>query len=518
MVDNNNSNMNINVNNSINEEIVIYNRNQNNENNNNANNNLNLSTNNALLYSSKTKNYDEMNNNNISESVNNKLKNIYIKLKKVNKNEKAKHFNCRICFCEGNFEGKDPLISPCKCTGSVTYIHLNCLRKWLTSKIIQKSSSSNNIYCYTYKSLECEICKTRIPEIVEYRGKYISLLEFKDIDPPYIILQSMNQYNLPNRNISDINAIFVISLKLKDFLTIGRASNSDIRLNDVSVSRNHSLISYSDGNFYIEDIGSKFGTLLLIQNNILFLPYKDISIQTGKCHLIFKLKRTFLGCFKCIQNKQYEKMSYEDNFQTKDKKVYFKIIDNFNNNIVDPIEKFSYINGSCSENNNDNNINDIEKENKINDDNVKTERIDNPRIIYENSIINSYMDDNDNKKGENEGINNNNKKLNDSSLNENNISTNKLMQKENGLNNFFLSSKKNTYYNRLNMQKNKSLFKTLNLLNKRKNINKNTTMVKTRFNDNYYTNINRRNQYLGLSLTARDNMRYSQRFYEINNS
>ena len=531
ILDNSNSNMNININNSINEEIVIYNRNQNYVNNNNDNNNLNLSTNNALLYSSKTKNYSEINNNNyniVSESANNKLKNIYIKLKKVNKNEKAKHFNCRICFCEGNFEGKDPLISPCKCTGSVSYIHLNCLRKWLTSKIIRKSSSSNNIYCYTYKSLECEICKTRIPEIVEYRGKYISLLEFKDIDPPYIILQSMNQYNLQNRNLSDLNAIFVISLKLKDYLLIGRANNSDIRLNDVSVSRNHSIISYNDGNFYIEDIGSKFGTLLLIQNNILFLPYKDISIQTGKYHLIFKLKRTFLGCFKCIQNKQYEKMSYEDNFQIKDKKVYIQIIENFNNNIVDPIEKFSSINGSCSENNsNNNNINnDINIiENKNYDDNVKTERINttnknennNQKNIIENPNS-SYLDENDNKNGEIKGVNNSNKKLNGSTLNENNISINKLIQRRNGGNGILFSGKKNTYFDRLNLQKNKSLFQTLNFFNKKNNLNRNTTMVKTRFNDIYYTNINRRNQFSGLSFSARENKRNTQRFYEINNS
>ena len=68
------------------------------------------------------------------------------------------------------------------------------------------------------------------------------------------------------------------------------------------------------------------------------------------------------------------------------------------------------------------------------------------------------------------------------------------------------------------MQKNKSLFKTLNFVNKRKHLNRNTTMIKTRFNDNYCTNVNRRNQYLGLTLTARENKRYSRRFYEINNS
>ena len=149
----------MNINNSINEEFEIYNRLHQNDNN-------YMSTNNELLQSLKTKNYDDNNNNLISNTVNSKLKVLYMKLKTINEKHKLKHFKCRLCFCEGNFEGDNPLISPCKCTGSVTYIHLNCLRKWLTSKITTKASSTNNIYCYTFKTLECEICKSIIPEIV----------------------------------------------------------------------------------------------------------------------------------------------------------------------------------------------------------------------------------------------------------------------------------------------------------------------------------------------------------------
>ena len=250
-INNSNNSMDINMNNDINEELAIY-------------KNVNISnyfnSNIDLLQTIKPNNNYNLKGEEISESINNKLKVLYKKLKSINEKQKLKHYKCRLCFCEGNFEGNDPLISPCKCTGSLTYIHLNCLRKWLTSKIVIKTSSSNDIYCYTFKSLECEICKSIIPEIVEYRGKFISLLNFKDIEPPYIILQTMYQYNSQNINPPNFNAIFVISLKKKDYIIIGRANNSDIRLSDVSVSRNHSIISYSNENFYIDDIGSKFGT------------------------------------------------------------------------------------------------------------------------------------------------------------------------------------------------------------------------------------------------------------------
>ena len=510
----NNSNCNLSLYNSINDDLVIYNRYQNNN-----DNDINyINTNNELLHSIKTKNYDNNKNNEISETVNNKLKTLYVKLKEINEKEKTQHFKCRICFCEGSFEGKNPLISPCKCTGSVTYIHLNCLRKWLTSKVITKTSPSNNIYCYIFISLECEICKTIIPEIVEYRGKYISLLDFKDIEPPYIILQSMHQYNLQNRNvsnISDLNMIFVMSFKQKKYLVIGRANNSDIRLNDVSVSRNHSMISYDDGNFYIDDIGSKFGTLLLIQNNILFLPYKDISIQTGKCHLSFKLKRTCLGCFKCYQNKKYEKMSYEDYFKTKDKNVYNQIIDNYNNNIVDPLEKFSSINGSISISQN----NDIDKENN-DDDNEKTERNKSKsKIILDNNVINSIHINNINE------FENDMKKLNDSGV-ENNKSYNGLIREHNESNDIIFHDVKSTYVNKGNgnkkIIKEKINFSTLNIMNvlKRKNLNKNPTYITYKINGNFcitpLNNINFNNY--GYPNSQRENYTNINKFHKINNS
>lgn len=45
---------------------------------------------------------------------------------------------------------------------------------------------------------------------------------------------------------------------------IGRGSTADMTLNDITVSRNHCVISYNsmDGGFYLSDEGSKFGTQL----------------------------------------------------------------------------------------------------------------------------------------------------------------------------------------------------------------------------------------------------------------
>jgi len=46
---------------------------------------------------------------------------------------------CRICLSEE--EPGNPIISPCNCTGSVKYIHLDCIREWLEGKKTQKMYS-----------------------------------------------------------------------------------------------------------------------------------------------------------------------------------------------------------------------------------------------------------------------------------------------------------------------------------------------------------------------------------------
>jgi hypothetical protein len=389
----------------------------------------------------------------------------------------------------------------------------------------------------------------------------------------------MYQYGTQNRNYSDFNVIFVMSFKTKDFLVIGRANNSDIRLNDVSVSRNHSMISYLNGNFYIDDIRSKFGTLLLIQNNILFLPFKQMNIQTGRCLLIFRLTRTFLGCFKCFKNKLYEKMSYEENFNIEDKKVYLKILESFNYNIVDPVEKFSNISKSSidSEIEKDNNNDEKkEKENnetkdKYNEDeqieninnfqeNIINENL-NLRYMFDNSIHSKDMkyeieNNNSNIKEENNineldnisldqkptfktNINKHQKgsdtnlklsgrllmkKLSISFMNENNKTSNNNNnnRKQNESNDILIHDIKNSYSRNLNtVRKNKNNFSVLGIMNafRRKSLNKKpTSVINIPYNNNIknsHSNNTKIND-IAIANTQRQNNNISKKMLEIN--
>ena len=194
---------------------------------------------------------------------------------------------------------------------------------------------------------------------------------------------------------------------------MGRSNNSNIKLNDISVSRNHSIIRYNNGKFYIDDIGSKFGTLLLIQNNILFLPYKEINIQTGKCHLVFYLVRTCLGCFKCYKNKLFDKITYEKYLYSQAKIVYTQMLENLLNNIVDPIEKYNSIINSYNSDSENNNINNKNNETDQNKDDIKN-----------NSMASNKIDINNNDNNNNEDNKTLTLNMNGLKTNENNLKIN----------------------------------------------------------------------------------------------
>ncbi|KAI1899204.1 hypothetical protein AGOR_G00059360 [Albula goreensis] len=60
---------------------------------------------------------------------------------------------CRICQMREE-SPSNPLLEPCRCTGSLQYVHQDCMKKWLRSKI----SSGSNLEAIT----TCELCKAKL--------------------------------------------------------------------------------------------------------------------------------------------------------------------------------------------------------------------------------------------------------------------------------------------------------------------------------------------------------------------
>jgi len=55
-------------------------------------------------------------------------------------------------------------------------------------------------------------------------------------------------------------------------VNLGRGHDSDLRVNDISVSRCHAKIKLKKDGFYLKDGRSKFGTLVLIKHRLSLSP------------------------------------------------------------------------------------------------------------------------------------------------------------------------------------------------------------------------------------------------------
>jgi hypothetical protein len=148
---------------------------------------------------------------------------------------------------------------PCKCAGTVGFIHFTCLKSWLGSKLHKKESA--DLTSMYWKTFECEICKSAYPYSFKIATKIYKLVDIPK--PPtgyYMSLESLPLEKNTSRTIHVLN----FTEQKKEF-NMGRGHESEVRVNDISVSRLHAKIKYQPDGFYLEDNRSKFGTLILMK-------------------------------------------------------------------------------------------------------------------------------------------------------------------------------------------------------------------------------------------------------------
>ena len=211
--------------------------------------------------------------------------------KKIPKNKLPKI--CRICYVEeepvSDFE--NPLVQPCNCTGSLRYIHLNCLKTWLNTKSCKKIFSNSNYSMFLVRPVECEICKNKFPDFIKHKEMFYEILDFKSEFENYFTMESLT---IDKNN---TKCIYVVNLDNNIKLKIGRGHDSNLTLSDITVSRVHSILTIENKNIYIEDNNSKFGTLILVQSHTLkLIENLPLYIQIG---------RTFLDCRVIKSNKSF---------------------------------------------------------------------------------------------------------------------------------------------------------------------------------------------------------------------
>ena len=187
--------------------------------------------------------------------------------------------SCRICFLSYSSE-ENPLISPCKCNGSMKNIHYLCLKKCIETKIIKKTE--NNFKSYSWKSFSCEICKAEYPKYIKIKETLFSLVDLEINYSSYVTCDYTLYDDLKKKTFRRGIIIFKINDEndSDDVITVGRSQNNKIKLKDISVSRNHCNFVKKKNKLYIVDKGSKFGTLIYLNSPI------SLNSNTNECTLI----------------------------------------------------------------------------------------------------------------------------------------------------------------------------------------------------------------------------------------
>eukprot|EP01017_Pseudomicrothorax_dubius_P032908 TRINITY_DN4354_c0_g1_i1.p1 TRINITY_DN4354_c0_g1~~TRINITY_DN4354_c0_g1_i1.p1 ORF type:complete len:490 (+),score=89.00 TRINITY_DN4354_c0_g1_i1:221-1690(+) len=191
---------------------------------------------------------------------------------------------CRICLMDGN-ESDNPFISPCNCSGTVKYIHINCLQLWLKSKLTTKQTPT--VTSIVWKSLECELCKRIFPSRFDINGKRYDSIEIPyPTTGKYIVLEMLSkEKNQPK-------GFHIIDFSTKNSIKMGRGHDNDVRVTDISVSRCHVSLVMENGGVYIVDNQSKFGTLIMVKEpRQITKETPEIAFQIGRTVVEFSVKK-----------------------------------------------------------------------------------------------------------------------------------------------------------------------------------------------------------------------------------
>lgn len=188
---------------------------------------------------------------------------------------------CRFCWDSTNVI-QNPLLSVCKCSGGVGFVHFICLKYWLKTK--QSENRTFTSWTMYWRTFGCEICQQIYPYVFKANGRKYSLIDIQKPNSDYIMLESLTL----EKSTSRIIQILKPHMRVHTF-KLGRGLDQDLRVNDISVSRYHAQIKFLYDRFILLDNLSKFGTLVMVKKGLDIYPGQSRSIQVGRTVINFHL-------------------------------------------------------------------------------------------------------------------------------------------------------------------------------------------------------------------------------------
>ena len=207
-------------------------------------------------------------NSNLKQSLNNKV------------------LICELCEKKETDNINNPIIKICPCK-KCPLLHINCFKNEYLKKdkmfyYSNKDYMNGSLKIVSLINFLCPLCNEPYNPIIKINSRFYNILPYSfDKNIFHIVLESINFVKDGVYCIMVI--IFTFPNKKEEFF-LGRGHEATFKISDISISRVHAKIYLKDENIVIDDLGSKFGTLLLARNSIDVgeMIEKKMKIQVGR--------------------------------------------------------------------------------------------------------------------------------------------------------------------------------------------------------------------------------------------
>ena len=231
-----------------------------------------------------------LSNNNSNEFIddNENYKSIFLPndntdIKPSNNN---KSIICDLCDKKEIDSTNNPIIKICPCK-KCPLLHLNCFKNEYIKKekifnYNEKDYMSGNLKIINFINFLCPICNEPYNPIIKKGNNFYNILPYSfDKNIYHIVLESIN---FVKDGIFCVMIIIFTFPNKKEEYFLGRGHEATFKISDISISRVHAKFYLKDDNIIIDDLGSKFGTLLLVRNaiDVSEIIEKKMKIQIGR--------------------------------------------------------------------------------------------------------------------------------------------------------------------------------------------------------------------------------------------
>jgi len=194
---------------------------------------------------------------------------------------------CDLCEKKETDIINNPIIKICGCK-KCPLLHLNCFKNEYVKKekkifyYHETEYEKGKLKIINFINFLCPICNEPYNPIIKRGNYYYNILPYTfDKEVYHIVLESINF--VKDGVFCVMIIIFTFPEKTEEFF-LGRGHEATFKISDISISRVHAKFYVKDDEIMIDDLGSKFGTLLLIRNaiDVSEMIEKKIKIQIGR--------------------------------------------------------------------------------------------------------------------------------------------------------------------------------------------------------------------------------------------